>query len=200
MSDFVETEALLRGMILVVPVLVLLVLSGVLITRRQSKRQPGLSAPAQTSGKAHLSTQETAAPMTLMERHGPAKASACVEIAAVERQIAGAEASGAHDTIAAMYLVLAVHKRALGLDKEAQAALRSAAGIGAQHGPGHVHAAARLALAQTAYDQGDLTAACEQWQIARNAFQRDSKTADADEIDKRMRAHGCPTDWVLTDF
>ncbi len=200
MSDLVQTESMLRVIILIVPVLVLLVLVSVLIARRQEKRQRGPNASVKPAGEAHVTIQETARPMTLMERHSPAKAEACGEIAAVERQIAGAEASGAHHTMAAMYLVLAAHKRALGLDKEAQAALRSAAGIGAQHGPAHVHAVARLELAQAAFDHGDLTAACEQWQIARNAFQRDSKTAEADNVDKRMHANGCPTDWVLTDF
>ena len=138
--------------------------------------------------------------MSSMTPHVSARALASDEIAAIERQIADAEASGKHHVLAAMFLDLAAQNSALGLDKEAQSALRSAAGIGSQHGPPAVHAAARIALADAAYETGDLTTACEQWQLARTAFQRDGNAAEADGIDKRMRANGCPTDWVLTDF
>ncbi len=200
MSDFRQTEALLQVFILIVPVLVLLVLISMLIARRRAKQQRLQNASAKQAGGPQVSIQETAAPMTLMEASSPARAEVCEEIVAIERQIAGAEAGGAHHTMAAMYLVLAARRRALGLEKEAQAALRSAAGVGAQYGPGHVHAAARIALAEAAFDHEDLTAACEQWQMARAAFQRDGKNAEADDVDKRMRANGCPTDWVLTDF
>lgn len=63
-----------------------------------------------------------------------------------------------------------------------------------------VHAAARLELAERARLAGDLTTACEHWQIARGLFfdmnDRDlHKTAEG-----LMLRHGCPTDWVLTDF
>ncbi len=46
----------------------------------------------------------------------------------------------------------------------------------------------------------DLTTACEHWQIARGLFfdmndRELHKTAEG-----LMLRHGCPTDWVLTDF
>lgn len=200
MSEVLQTEALLRVTILIVPVLVLFVLGCLLMARKRTKRRHFLDASAKPAVETLLSNQETAAPMNSMSPHRSARALAHDEIAAIERQIADAEAGGWHHTMAAMYLLLAEQRRTLGLEKEAQSALRSAAGIGSQHGPGHVHAAARIALAEAAFDHGDLTAACEQWQIARMAFLSDGKTAEADDVDKRMRANGCPTDWVLTDF
>ena len=200
MSDVLQSEALLRAIILVVPVLVLLVLSSVLIARKRARRQRLLSAYAMPADEDRVTIQETATPMNSMNQHTSVRSLARDEIVAIERQIAAADASGKHHVMAAMYLDLAEQNRALGLDKEAQSALRSAAGIGSQHGPEYVHAAARIALAEAAVDHGDLTAACVQWQLARTAFQRDGKTAEADVVDKRMRANGCPTDWILTDF
>ncbi len=200
MSEVLQSEALLRAIILVVPVFVLLMLLSVLVARKRASRQHQLCAYAEPADKDRESIQETATPMNSMSQHTSARSLACDEIYAIELKIAAAEASGKHHVIAAMYLDLAAQNHALGLDKEAQSALRSAAGIGSQHGPDAAHAAARIALAQAAFDHGDLTAACEQWQLARMAFQRDGKTAEADVIDKRMRANGCPTDWVLTDF
>ena len=47
---------------------------------------------------------------------------------------------------------------------------------------------------------GDLTSACEQWQIARTAYLESGDTDQHARIEKRMRDNGCPTDWVLTDF
>jgi hypothetical protein len=199
-SEMLQSEALLRVIILIVPLLVLFVLLSVLMARKQAKRQHVLSAYAKPADVQRETIQETATPMNSMTPYVSARALARDEIVAIERQIAEANASGKHNVMAAMYLELAAQNRALGLDKEAQSALRSAAGIGAQHGPGSVHAAARIALAEAALENGDLTTACEQWQLARTAFQRDGNAAEADGIDKRMRANGCPTDWVLTDF
>ena len=199
-SDVLQSEALLRAIILIVPVLVLFVLLSWLMAHKQAKRRHLVKAYDEPADEVRVSIQETATPMNSMTPHISAKALAHDEIVEIERQIAEANASGKHHVMAAMYLDLAAQNRALGLDKEAQSALRSAAGIGSQHGPEYVHAAARIALAEAAFDHGDLTAACEQLQLARTAFQRDGKTAEADGIDKRMRANGCPTDWVLTDF
>ena len=79
-------------------------------------------------------------------------------------------------------------------------ALRSAAGLAAQHGPRAAHADARLQLAEVAYLSGDLTSACEHWQIARTTLLDDGQKEASSKIDQRMRDTGCPTDWVLTDF
>ena len=62
------------------------------------------------------------------------------------------------------------------------------------------HALSRLELADAALNAGDPITACEHWQMARMAFLDAGMKADGDRIDHRMRANGCPTDWVLTDF
>ena len=103
-------------------------------------------------------------------------------------------------TLAPLYLELAGLHRADAREADMLKALRSAAGLGAQHGPRSAHAAARLALAEAAFDAGDLTSACEQWQLARTALQEDGQKDAHARVEKRMRDHGCPTDWVLTDF
>ncbi|MDX2308500.1 MAG: hypothetical protein NW216_09700 [Hyphomicrobium sp.] len=63
-----------------------------------------------------------------------------------------------------------------------------------------VHAAARLDLAEIARAEGDLTTACEHWQIARGILHEEKRARERDEVTERMRAHRCPTDWVLTNF
>lgn len=120
--------------------------------------------------------------------------------AAIETHIETAKVSGQVTMLAGLYLELARARFGSGDEAGALAALRSAAGLGAQHGPKSAHALARLELADAAYRAGDLTSACEQWQLARTAFQEDGRVNDSNRIDKLMRDHGCPTDWVLTDF
>ena len=118
----------------------------------------------------------------------------------LHEQIASATALGLKDTLALLYLQLASAYQAGGNTEGMLSALRSAAGTAAQHGPKAAHAEARVQLAEAAYLSGDLTSACEHWQLARGAFQDDGQKDAHAKIEKRMRDHGCPTDWVLTDF
>lgn len=62
------------------------------------------------------------------------------------------------------------------------------------------HAAARIELAELAYRDGDLTSACEHWQMAKLMFHETGRRFDRDRIAEVMRQHRCPTDWVLTNF
>ncbi len=103
-------------------------------------------------------------------------------------------------SLAALYLQIAGAHRELGDEPSRMTALRSAAGLGAIHGSRADHARARLELAEAAFDAGDMTGACEQWQMARTALLEDGQKEEHARIDKRMRDQGCPTDWVLTDF
>lgn len=103
-------------------------------------------------------------------------------------------------SLAALYLQIAAAHRELGDEPARMTALRSAAGLGALHGPRADHARARLELAELAFDAGDMIGACEQWQMARTALLEDGQMEEHARIDKRMRDQGCPTDWVLTDF
>ena len=103
-------------------------------------------------------------------------------------------------SLAPIYLQIAAAHRNAGRENDYLTALRSAAGCGAKHGPSSAHAQARLELAEVSFAAGDLTGACEQWQLARGAFLDDGQRDAHARVEKRMRDHGCPTDWVLTDF
>ncbi len=118
----------------------------------------------------------------------------------IRKRIDTAVADGDRLALSALYLALSRGHQAKGDGAARMQALRSAAGYGALHGPRTAHAAARLELAEVAYDAGDLTSACEQWQLARSAFLEEGATAEHAAVEKRMRDNGCPTDWVLTDF
>lgn len=61
------------------------------------------------------------------------------------------------------------------------------------------HARARLELGDVMATDGDMTTACEHWQIARQIYWDGDKDKVAD-VDQRMVSNGCPTDWVLNDF
>lgn len=126
--------------------------------------------------------------------------SPAVSIAALQSQINEAMKAQPNNTLAPLFLEMARHHKVAGDESSYLAALRSAAGLAAQHGPLHAHAEARLQLAEAAYVAGDLTGACEQWQMARDALYNDGQKEAHAQVEKRMRDNGCPTDWVLTDF
>lgn len=121
-------------------------------------------------------------------------------IAALQSQIDNVMKVQPNNTLAPLFLEMARHHKAVGDEAAYLAALRSAAGLGAQHGPRAAHAEARLQLAEAAFNAGDLTGACEQWQMARDALRDDGQKDAHARVEQRMRDNGCPTDWVLTDF
>lgn len=118
----------------------------------------------------------------------------------IAAKIENAIARGDKTSLSQLYFELAAACEREGKLDARMTALRSAAGHGALHGPHAAHAAARLALAEVAHQSGDLTSACEQWQLARTAFQEGGDAEQHARVEKRMRENGCPTDWVLTDF
>jgi len=83
---------------------------------------------------------------------------------------------------------------------KAAATLRDTIRLAASNGLNEVHAAARLELGELARHNGDLITACEHWQIARGLYHDMKNSPRVKTTEARMRAHGCPTDWVLTDF
>lgn len=62
------------------------------------------------------------------------------------------------------------------------------------------HAFARIELGDLAHHEGDLTTACEHWQIARQLFADLNRADEQKKVEDRMRCNGCPTDWVLNNF
>lgn len=122
------------------------------------------------------------------------------DVEAIAARIDRASASADKSELAPLYLALAREHEKRGDEEARMAALRSAAGCGALHGPEAAHGAARMQLAEAAYASGDLTSACEHWHLARGAYFASGQMDEYARVEKRMRDNGCPTDWVLTDF
>lgn len=118
----------------------------------------------------------------------------------IRTDLVRAEGADRTHMIADLHLKLGEALIGLGDPAAAAAELRKAivsASRLRQHG---THASARLHLGDLAERQGDLTTACEHWQIARSLFQELAVRDRLAEAEHRMRRIGCPTDWVLNDF
>ena len=115
-------------------------------------------------------------------------------------EISACEERNDNRKLGLLYLELALAYRAAMRASECLRALQNCAGLAAMHGPPEVHAQARVGLAEAAFEAGDLTGACEQWQMAKIIYHDSGAREAYASVDKRMRANGCPTDWVLTDF
>jgi hypothetical protein len=83
---------------------------------------------------------------------------------------------------------------------EAAALLQSAALVARRAKLPVVHAEARIELADLAQSEGDMTSACEHWQMAKLMFHESGRRADQDRMADMMRQNRCPTDWILTNF
>ncbi|AHB50271.1 hypothetical protein W911_12725 [Hyphomicrobium nitrativorans NL23] len=115
-------------------------------------------------------------------------------------QIRLAEERNDAAALPALYLALGQEEIARGEAEDGAGHLRSCIRHAARSRNAAVEAEARLELAELAREAGDLTTACEHWQIARSLFHKLARTHDVSVTEDRMRHHGCPTDWVLTDF
>jgi hypothetical protein len=115
-------------------------------------------------------------------------------------RIARARARGDERELLALHLENARAKREQGRLAEAAESLRHAIRIASRIGNAAGEAQARLDLGDLERASGDLTSACEHWQIARRLFFELKQSRDLNEAETRMREHGCPTDWVLNDF
>lgn len=118
----------------------------------------------------------------------------------VLRALADAKAERNERRVTALQIALARHHGAAGRADEAGDLLRTAIHAAVRLGLPEEHAAARLELGDLARASGDLTTACEHWQIARGLYFDAGRSGDLALVEKRMSASGCPTDWVLNDF
>jgi tetratricopeptide (TPR) repeat protein len=202
--DTSTPESLLNALILAVPVAVLALLL-VLALRRGRSRGTAVEEEKPKAAEVTQSPQVPEPAIPAESKVDPHEALSLMpgqdtSAAVLQSRITTAEARRDTAGLAALYLALGRLEREAGRDGRALKALRSAAGLGALHGPKKVHAEARLELADAAYRAGDLTTACEHWQLARAALLDDGQRDASALIDKHMRDNGCPTDWVLTDF
>lgn len=217
MLDALATREFASILILTIPVAVLATLALIMASsyrRRQARTRAEAakhapvsvfspSAPAASLAAAMFdappAVETVSAPPAFVARDAGAT-KAATRLAELQGLIAPLRQPIDSARFAAIYLDMADAHLELGDVAARMQALRSAAGIAAQHGPRADHARARLALAEAAFEAHDLTGACEQWQMARSALFEDGQKAAYDRVDRRMRDNGCPTDWVLTDF
>lgn len=114
--------------------------------------------------------------------------------------IAEAAERGDNAALASAHLGYAKAEIAEGRNAQAGNQLRACLQFAARTRNRPLQAEARLELAELSRAEGDLTTACEHWQIARALFHELSSKRELDETETLMRTHGCPTDWVLNDF
>jgi hypothetical protein len=195
-------DALIQAVPIALTMALLLTLLALLLHARRLARHYRAERAARPAAAAHgMSGTARAASPTEASAVAPApNAVAGSPVAAASAQIARAEAAGDKAKLAELHLELARLHLASGGRVEAAAELRKSIMSAArlrQHG---THASARLLLGDLAERDGDLTTACEHWQIARTLFQELKMTDQLGSAEARMRRIGCPTDWVLNDF
>ena len=118
----------------------------------------------------------------------------------IEKAIREAEAKGQPNKLPGLYYVLAQRMIEAGETAKAQGLLQRSIRDAATADQDEVHGRARVVLGDLAHEDGDLTTACEHWQIARALFVELKQHDDHESVEARMLRNGCPTDWVLTDF
>lgn len=153
-----------------------------LLLRNRSRRKAGTPAFVAT----RLEEVKEAAPQ--------------LDQAALMSAVSAAENGGENERLPGLYLSLAHCRAGAGQVSDAEELLRKSIRGAAGAQQKDVHARARVALGDLAYAGGDLTTACEHWQIARALFFELKQRPDHDAVEGRMLRNGCPTDWVLTDF
>ena len=165
----------------IIGAIVAIVLAGALLRSRR-RRRPDIVA--------HIAPRKVTAQVAAV----PVLSSA--ELA---NDVRTTEAEGANETLPDLYLALAQSRISDGAASEGEELLRK---ILRSTGPSSrdSHAKARVLLGDMAQANGDLSTACEHWQMARALFYELDQKGDHASVEARMLKNGCPTDWVLTDF
>lgn len=118
----------------------------------------------------------------------------------ITKKISAAECAGDHSRLMQLLLELSIAERNAGDTGAAKVVLRKLIMTANEAGDAVFHAKARLELGDITQSEGDLTTACEHWQMARALFEQAAHADERHDAEARMQTHGCPTDWVLTDF
>jgi len=144
---------------------------------------------------AHVDTPLTVAAVLKQPEPSPA-----IDHAALSEALREAKASGRHERAAGLQLSLARSSLDKGDAKTAAELLRDCIRSSSLAGVKDTHARARVELGDIDHASGDLSSACEHWQIARSLFHDLRLSVEHKAVEDRMLRNGCPTDWVLTDF
>lgn len=193
------------------PLAVLVTLIAILHARGRRRRRPD---SGRTDVVARYGQRVTA---TVPEPEPPAKSGSPVtavrpieakprpepplaQVAALSAELLRAEQKGDDRKLAPLYLGLGEARLASGNASEAADLFRKCIRASVKAEDATCHAKARLELGDIARAAGDLTTACEHWQIARGLYFDTRRSSDLEAVEARMQRHGCPTDWVLNDF
>lgn len=199
----IEIAGLAGTLALLVPIVLLLIV--ILRTRRppepRSEKATAVlrAIPSSDTPPGEAAPREDASAAVAEERALEAEPVAA-ESADWPELIRAAEAENNQAALASLYLSFARDEIAAGRVDQAADHLRSSVRSAAKSRFAAIQAEARLELAELARAAGDLTTACEHWQIARALFHDLKQKAELGETENLMRKHGCPTDWVLNDF
>jgi tetratricopeptide (TPR) repeat protein len=177
--------------LLLVPVVAL----AIVIIRSHRARSPARAPQQATEMLRATPPVETGSPEAAVP-----VAAALPTVGDLADRVRAAEAAKDQQQLAGLYLELARDEIAQGRTDAAREHLKSSVGCAARSRNRAVQAEARLELADLAREAGDLTTACEHWQIARSLFRELGQDTGLAETERVMQKHGCPTDWVLNDF
>ncbi|MEO1205961.1 MAG: hypothetical protein AAFV45_06475 [Pseudomonadota bacterium] len=122
------------------------------------------------------------------------------DLESVKVEIADALAAKDQAALGHLYLTQGVLLKQAGQSAVAGDVLRKCVMIAMQLKDARLHAMGRLELGDVVAEAGDLTTACEHWQMAKAMFLEVRHRADSEAADARMLKSGCPTEWVLTEF
>ncbi len=178
MMSGLELTGTAATLLLVLPLVLLLVVISIVTRRRPPRPEP----------RSYGGAPDAVVP-------APARARDLLA-----ERIARAEAAGDERTLVEAYFERAREKVEAGREQEAAELLRKCIRFASKLAMKEPHARARLELGDIARAGGDLTTACEHWQIARALFFELKEAHALSASEARMRQYGCPTDWVLNDF
>src|SRR3990172_4151461 len=155
------------------PILALITVM-VIAVRQISKRRAGRQVPLTGRYGARLPQARSPKPAIETIKEAVSKQPAAarpVDADEIASLITAARSRGSEADLSGLYLALARDRMANDRLEEAGDLLRKSIRLAAKLGQKQTHAGARLALGDFVREQGDLTTACEHWQIARGLFQ-----------------------------
>ncbi len=173
---------------------------------RSTKRRP----PDNLKRRGHFEAQSPSPVLTMLSPSASTGQDSLALVQTQEDTIASAStheqlcarlsAAGAQTELAPLLLARGQALLQSGNNRDGAQALRQAIEIAIENGMADIHALARLELAEISCIEGDLTTACEHWHMAKKLFEDQNRKESSIATDARMRSHGCPTEWVLTEF
>jgi hypothetical protein len=204
-SSRVQIDGLAGVLFVALPWVALLVLAVALAIGRRLRADPPPAAaplPPATPVPAPVASEAlavAAAPAARLDER-PADARVIDDREQLTDDLDHAIAEGHTALIPGLHLAIARLDVSAGALKGAVDHLVAAIQAASQHNMTDLHALARLELGDLASAHGDMTTACEHWQIARALYQDLGRKADREAATKRMQSNGCPSDWVLNQF